>query len=215
MLNLDLVGRLRGNKLQVLGGESAREWPELVERACASARVACKIGGDGYGPSDHMPFYTAGLPVLHFFTGAHFDYHKPSDVAALLNDAGMARVAQIVAEVARTAHALTYQKSVAPQARGDARSFNASLGTVPDYAGPPQGIKGMLLADVRPGGAAALAGMRRGDILVELGTFEVHSVQDLMYLLMNAKPGQTVTAVVLRDRKRVELEVTFQAGRRH
>jgi hypothetical protein len=215
MLNLDMVGRLRRNRLQVLGGESAREWPQVVSQACAAVHVDCQIGGDGYGPSDHMPFYAAGLPVLHFFTGAHSDYHKPSDVAALLNDGGMAQVARIVAEVAAATPALSFQKSSAPQGGGDARSFNASLGTVPDYGGPPQGIKGVLLSDVRPGGGAALAGMRRGDILVKLGKFDVTSVEDLMFVLMQAKPGETVTAVVLREGKPVSLEATFQAGRRH
>ena len=215
MLNLDMVGRMRDNHLHVLGADSGREWPEIVGRACESARVHCKIGGDGYGPSDHMPFYTAGLPVLHFFTGAHSDYHKPSDIAALLNDGAMAQVARIVTDVARTAEQLTYQKSTAPQGRGDARSFNASLGTVPDYGGPPPGTKGVLLSDVRPGGGAALAGMQRGDVLVKLGKYEIGSVEDLMFVLMQAKPGQTVTATVLRQGKPLSLEATFQAGRRH
>jgi hypothetical protein len=213
MLNLDMVGRLRGNTLQVLGSDSAREWPDTVRRACEAERVNCKTGGDGYGPSDHMSFYTAGLPVLHFFTGAHSDYHKPSDVAALLNDGGMAQVAKVVTEVARGLQPLTFQKSTTPQGRGDARSFNASLGTVPDYGGPPSGTKGVLLADVRPGGGAALAGMRRGDVLIKLGKFDVGSVEDLMFVLMQAKPGETVTGVVLRDGKPVALETTFQEGR--
>jgi Tol biopolymer transport system component len=214
MLNLDMVGRLRGNTLQVLGSDSAREWPDLVRRICETERVGCKVGGDGYGPSDHMPFYSAGLPVLHFFTGAHSDYHKPSDAAALLNDGGMAQVATIVSEVARTTQTLTFQKTAAPAGRGDARSFNASLGTVPDYGGPPAGTKGVLLSDVRPGGGADQAGMRRGDIVVKLGKFEIGSVEDLMFVLMQAKPGETVTAVILRDGKPVSLETTFQEGRR-
>lgn len=214
MLNLDMVGRLRGNTLQVLGSDSAREWPDLVSRVCETERVNCKVGGDGYGPSDHMPFYTAGLPVLHFFTGAHSDYHKPSDTPVLLNDGGMAQVAKIVSEVARTTQTLTFQKSATPQGRGDARSFNASLGTVPDYGGPPAGTKGVLLSDVRPGGGAALAGMKRGDILIKLGKFEIGSVEDLMFVLMQAKPGETVTGVVMRDGRAVALETTFQEGRR-
>jgi Tol biopolymer transport system component len=215
MLNLDMVGRLRGNTLQVLGSDSAREWPELVSKVCEADHVQCKIGGDGYGPSDHMSFYTAGIPVLFFFTGAHSDYHKPSDIAALLNDGGMAQVAEIVAGVARATETLTFQKSTAPQGAGDARSFNASLGTIPDYAGPPMGQKGVLLSDVRPGGGAALAGMRRGDILIKLGKLDVGNVEDLMFVLMQAKPGETVTAIVLRDGKPIALEATFQEGRRH
>lgn len=216
MLNLDMVGRLRGNTLAVLGSDTAPEWMALVQDACAAARVRCKASGDGYGPSDHMPFYTAGLPVLHFFTGAHSDYHKPSDTAAKLNAAGMARVAQVVAGLAERTQGvkLTYSKIPAPAGRGDARSFNASLGTVPDYGGPPPGIAGVLLSDVRPGGGAAQAGMRCGDVLQKLGTFEIRSVEDLMFVLMQAKPGETVTAVVLRDGKPLALETTFQEGRR-
>ncbi len=216
MLNLDMVGRLRGNTLNVLGSESAKEWMALVEAACAKARVTCKASGDGYGPSDSMPFYTAGLPVLFFFTGAHSDYHKPSDSADKLNDAGMARIAAVAADLAEAAQTtkLTYQKVAAPPGKGDARSFNASLGTVPDYGGPPPGLKGVLLSDVRPGGGAEKAGMRRGDVLVKLGRFEVRSVEDLMFVLMQAKPGETVTAVVVRDGKEVALETTYQEGRR-
>ncbi len=217
MINFDMVGRLRDNQLSTLGTDSAPEWVALVDAACERARVQCKTGGDGYGPSDHMPFYTAGLPVVFFFTGAHADYHKVSDTADKLNGIGMARVADIAVDlIARLDGVkLSYAKLPAPAGRGDARSFNASLGTVPNYAGPPAGIKGVLLDDVRVGGGAAQAGMRRGDIIVKLGKYEVTSVEDLMFVLMQAKPGETVTAVVLRDGQRVELPTTFQEGRRH
>lgn len=216
MINLDMVGRLRSNSLTVLGSQTATQWPEIVLAACAKARVKCNASGDGYGPSDQISFYTAGLPVLHLFTGAHSDYHKPSDTVAQLNAAGMERVASVVADVALSTQAskLDYQKVPAPPAAGDARSWNASLGTVPDYAGPPRGQQGVLLADVRPGGGAEKAGMKRGDVLVKLGTFQVASVQDLMFVLMQAKPGESVTAVVLRDGKELKLTATFQEGRR-
>ncbi|SES97796.1 M20/M25/M40 family metallo-hydrolase [Stigmatella erecta] len=217
MLNLDMVGRLRGNTLSVLGAESAEEWKPLVTAACEQARVQCTTGGDGYGPSDHSPFYAAGVPVLHFFTGTHSDYHKPSDTAQALNAAGISRVADITAAVALglgERPALTYRKLPSPAPQGDMRSFNASLGTVPDYAGPPNGQKGMLLAGVRAGGAAEQAGLKRGDLLVKLGTHAVGSVEDLMYVLNSAKPGETVTAVVIRDGKEVPLPVTFQESKR-
>ena len=93
------------------------------------------------------------------------------------------------------------------------RSFNASLGTIPDYA-PPSGTKGVLLAGVRAGGAAEQAGMQRGDVLVKLGTHEVGSVQDLMFVLNSSKPGETVTATVLRGGKEVQMKVTFQESKR-
>ena len=94
------------------------------------------------------------------------------------------------------------------------RSFNASLGTVPDYGGPGPGKKGVLLAGVRSGGGAEKGGMKKGDILIRLGKSEISSVEDLMFVLNGSKPGETVPAVVLRDGKEVKLEVTFQESQR-
>jgi hypothetical protein len=218
MLNLDMVGRLRSNHLSVLGADSSQDWASLVGAACDRARVQCTTGGDGYGPSDQMPFYAAGVPVLHFFTGVHSDYHKPSDTPARINAAGLAQVAKVAADVAAQVSSrdkrVSYKKMKEPAPRGDMRSFNASLGTIPEYAGPPAGQKGVLLAGVRPGGGAEQAGMRRGDILVKLGKHEIGSVEDLMFVLNASKPGETVKAVVIRDGKEVELEATFQESKR-
>jgi Tol biopolymer transport system component len=217
MLNLDMVGRLRAGGLTVLGAESAAEWGPLIAAACEKARVPCTPSGDGYGPSDHSPFYAAGVPVLHFFTGTHPDYHKPSDTVEALNVAGTAKVADIVSAIALALDgqtALTYRQVPSPAPRGDLRSFNASLGTVPDYAGPPDGRKGMLLAGVRAGSAADLAGLKRGDVLVRLGRHAIGGVEDLMFVLNASRPGETVTAVVVRDGREVALEVTFQESRR-
>ena len=217
MINLDMVGRLRGNRLTVLGSDSAEEWGSLIKPACEKARVECVTFGDGYGPSDQTPFYAAGVPVLHFFTGAHSDYHKPSDAPEGVNAAGVAQVASIVASVALSLGeraALSYRKVPSPAPRGDVRSFNASLGTVPDYAGPANGQKGVLLSAVRPGGGADQAGMRRGDILIRLGKHEIGSVEDFMYVLNSSKPGETVTAAILRDGQEVHLETTFQETKR-
>jgi S1-C subfamily serine protease len=101
-----------------------------------------------------------------------------------------------------------------PAPEGDVRSFNASLGTVPDYAGPPGGAPGVLLAGVRAGGAAEKAGLQRGDILVRLGLHDVGSVEDLMFALNASKPGETVSASVLREGKEVRVPVTFTEGHR-
>ncbi|HLV64420.1 MAG TPA: M20/M25/M40 family metallo-hydrolase [Polyangiaceae bacterium] len=222
MINLDMVGRLRENRVQVLGVETAAEWRDLVTPACDGARVDCALANDGgYGPSDQMSFYVAGVPVLHFFTGAHSDYHKPSDTADKVNAAGAAQIAKIVATVATELSAregtLTYRADArGPAPRGDVRSFRASLGTIPDYAGPGPGKRGVLIGGVRPGGPAAKAGLRRGDLLVRLGKHELASVQDLMFVLNASRPGETVTAVVIRDEKPLSIEVTFEesTGRR-
>jgi Tol biopolymer transport system component len=219
MLNLDMVGRLRDNKVTVFGTASADEWKTLLEPACAAARVDCApVDGGGFGPSDQMPFYAAGVPVVHFFTGSHADYHKPTDTADKINAAGAGQIATVVAALAAAVGErpgpLAFKKIPMPAPEGDVRSFNASLGTVPDYAGPPGGAKGVLLAGVRAGGAAEKGGLRRGDILVRLGLHEIGSVEDLMFALNASKPGETVTAVVQRDSREVRLPVTFTEGHR-
>jgi Tol biopolymer transport system component len=217
MLNLDMVGRLRGNKLELLGSESASEWTSLAGAACADLRLQCTPAGDGGGPSDQASFYAAGVPVLHFFTGSHADYHKPSDTAGKINAAGAATIAHLAERLVTALDVgprLTFQKGKSAPPGGDSRSFNASLGTIPDYAGPPDGRPGVLLSGVRSGGAADKAGLRRGDILVGLGAHEIRSVEDLMYALNASRPGETVTASLIREGKTVKVEVTFQEARR-
>jgi Tol biopolymer transport system component len=218
MLNMDMVGRMRSNQLQVIGGASAKEWDEVVTPVCEAARVRCSLGGDGYGPSDQTPFYAAGSPVLHFFTGAHTDYHKPSDDADTINAAGAAAVAEVVAGVA--AHvsaresALTYKSAPAPAPAGDVRSYGASLGTIPDYTGGDGGEPGVLLAGVRQDGPADKAGVKRGDRIVALGGKQVADIRDMMHVLRQAKPGETTAITVVRGGKRIELKVTYGTSRR-
>ncbi len=215
MLNMDMVGRLRDDKLSVLGGDSAEEWDALVGPLCERHGFVCSIGGDGFGSSDQSAFFAADIPVLHFFTGTHAEYHKPSDDAELINSEGGARIAWLVSDVAGTIAnregALTLVKtSDGPQQR---MALKARLGTIPDYAGPADGSPGLLLSDVRPDSPAEAAGLQRGDIVVQIGDMEIASVQDYMVVLSEANPGDTAPVVVIRDGERVELEVTFGAPR--
>ena len=212
MLNMDMVGRLRNDRLSVLGGESAEEWESVIQPLCAALELDCELGGDGYGPSDQMPFFAAGVPVLHFFTGTHDDYHKPSDDTGLINAEGGVRIARLVAAAALELTAregLTYVAAEAPSPLGDMRSYGASLGTIPDYTGSPDDRPGMALAGVRPGGPADLAGLQRGDRIIELAGREIRDIYDLMYVLREAKPGEQATVIVERDGGRIERPVTF------
>ncbi len=221
MINLDMVGRLRGETMTLFGTDSAEEWKEEVPVACARMGLDCKENGDGYGPSDQTSFYAAGIPVLHLFTGTHEQYHRPSDDSGTLNATGGARIAALAAELVRYAAdvplPLTLKRASAPPApRGDIRSFGASLGTIPDYAGPGEGKSGMLLAGVRLGGAADKAGLKRGDIIVGLSGKEIRGVEDLMYVLRQAHPGDPTTVVIERDGQRMEMKAVFgEASRRN
>jgi len=212
MLNMDMVGRLRNNRVSVLGSESAQEWASIVPPLCGALGLGCQLGGDGYGPSDQTPFYAAGVPVLHFFTGAHEDYHRPSDDAALINAAGGVRIANLVAEIAlelTSVEGLTYAQAQAPAPVGDVRGYGASLGTIPDYTGAPDDRPGMLLSGVRPGGPADQASLQRGDRIVELSGREVRDIYDLMYILREARPGEASSVVVERGDATIRRPVTF------
>ncbi len=217
MMNMDMVGRMRMSQLHVNGGDSATEWKSIVAPTCESAKVSCTISGSGYGPSDHMPFYVAGIPVLFFFTGNHLDYHTANDDVGRINAIGAAKVSQIVADVAlvTTKQAkLTYVKSPPEMLRGgDMRRRGASLGTVPSYSEDPSAPKGMVLSDATPGGPAATAGLKGGDRIIAIGTTEIGNVQDLMYVLQAAKPGEKTTITYVRGGKTFKVDAVFGAPR--
>jgi len=218
MINMDMVGRMRNGKLLVNGGDSAKEWHDLVAPACEAARVDCTIGGSGYGPSDQMSFYVVGIPVLFLFTGSHLDYHTATDDSDKINAAGGAQVAKIVTDVTRSVanHAgpLTYVKAPPdPMGGGDVRHIGASLGTVPSYTDDPSAPPGVMLSDVVPEGPAAKAGLHGGDRIVQVGSVEIRNINDLMFVLQSAKPGTATTIVFVRDGKRQTAPATFGVPR--
>ncbi len=217
MLNMDMIGRMRGDKLSVSGGDSAKQWKELVAPACKTAHVDCTIGGSGYGPSDHMAFYVTGVPVLFFFTGSHLDYHTATDDSDKINSTGGARVAMIAADVALASGklaALDYVKAPPEMVfGGDVRRKGASLGTVPSYDEDPSRPPGVLLSDVVPEGAAAKAGLKGGDRIVRIGVTEIRNVEDLMFVLETSKPGTDVTITFVRGGKTETATATFGVPR--
>jgi Zn-dependent M28 family amino/carboxypeptidase len=144
MINLDMVGRVKDNRLEVVGHDTAKELGDLVQAACDGSKLGCVLGkGGGFGPSDHASFYGAGVPVLFLFSGTHADYHKPSDTYDKLNGGGIAQSALLVQDLTRRLAqregALTYVTVAEAPVKGDQRSFGASLGTIPDYAASGEG----------------------------------------------------------------------------
>jgi hypothetical protein len=216
MINMDMVGRLRDDRLDVLGGDSAEEWDDIVGPLCDQYGFECRITGDGFGASDQSAFFAANVPVLHMFTGTHSDYHKPTDDAYLINPEGGVRIAWMVSDLAgslanRKGRLALVKTSDGPQRQRMA--LKARLGTIPDYAGPADGKPGLLLSDVRPDSPAAEAGLQRGDIIVQIGDREIATIQDYMAVLSEANPGEVAPVIVVREGERVELEVTFGSPR--
>jgi hypothetical protein len=211
MLNMDMIGRLRERKLTVLGAASATEFKPLLDSLnAAGPRFDLRATGDGYGPSDQMSFFKKGIPVLHFFTGTHSDYHKPSDDAERIDYSGLAEVAAYVAAVADAVarRPLHFVGATQPAGNTGVGSFRAYLGTIPDY-GQPEDLRGVLLSAVRDGSPAAQAGLRGGDVIVRIDAMEIHNIYDYVHVLRTRRPGEPVQIEVVRGTERVTLPATL------
>ncbi len=213
MVNLDMVGRLRNSKLNVMGTSTARQWVSLLEPTLAARQLKGSLGGDGYGPSDHTSFYAEGVPVLFLFTGAHADYHKPSDDPATLNYLGMAQVGavatDIVASIARSPDRPTYVRAPPPPAPTGGGGYGPYFGSIPDFG---EDVKGVLLSGVRDGSPAARAGVKKGDIIVRFAGLAVLNLQDFTEALRRCAPGDEVTFEIQREGQKLELKTVL--GRR-
>ena len=212
MINLDMIGRLKDDKLTVGGVGTASEWRGWLEAANGGGpKLALQLNEDGFGPSDHSSFYAKRVPVLFFFTGTHADYHKPSDTAEKINYEGHARVVGLVAEVVRsidrapTRPTYTLAKS-APNMAG--RGFRVYLGTVPSYA---ESTDGLALDGVREDSPASRAGLRAGDKIVRLAGREIRNVYDYTYALGEMKGGQEYEVEAVRGGERLKLKITPQS----
>ena len=202
MLNLDMVGRLRENRVTVFGARSANELSDIV--AAEARKLGLEIReSDGIGRSDNISFYNNKVPALHFFSGTHADYHRPSDTWDKLNYDGMRRIADLVLGTARRiADTAERIKFVALPSRrpsseaGQAPALGAYFGSIPDYDNGDDGVR---LAGVSPGSPAALAGLREGDVIVQFAGAKIQNIEDLMEQLSAKKPGDQVEVVVLRS----------------
>jgi Tol biopolymer transport system component len=214
MVNLDMVGRLRDNKFAALGSDTAPEWAPRLKEIATGLGLDVNPRGDGYGPSDQTSFYSHNIPVIHLFTGTHEQYHTPDDKPATINAAGGAKMSEFTAALVGdlTAGRLnpTYVRAQsAPSMEGDSRGYGAYLGTVPDYTAMEASKGGVLLADVRPGGPADLAGIKGGDRIVEMAGTKIDNLYDMTFALQDHKPGETIVVIVIRKDERVPLRATL------
>ena len=148
------------------------------------------------------------LPAIHFFTGAHEDYHKPSDDVALINKEGMVQVADMVSTLIRNMDAkekLVFTKTKDPDP-SSTPSMEVTLGVLPDYL--YDGV-GMRLDGVRENKPAALAGMQKGDIIIKLGDKEIKDIYVYMSALSAFHKGDKTTLVALRDGKEMTFNIQF------
>src|SRR5690606_22171824 len=214
MLNMDMVGRLGDGPLIVYGTGTAHEWEPLLDELGGKLELTMSYQPEGYGPSDHTSFYTRDVPVLHFFTNTHEDYHKPSDDWEKIDVAGLEKVSTLVTQTARriadAPQRLALVRGVGQPRQqateGQARGSGAWLGTVPDYAAAERGVR---IGGVTPGSPAETAGMKGGDILIGMAGREIADLQAMFEVLSSQKPGDTIELVVLRDGTEVRLQATL------
>ena len=214
MLNFDMVGRLKDNKLFVYGTGTASELPALIDSANLRIVPALSIqgGGDGFGSSDHSSFYAKNIPVLHFFTDSHEDYHRATDDVEKINAAGEARVVNLAFDMIKSLDnrpaRLSFIRSTRPSRMGPSSSGSqAYLGSVPDMSAAE--VPGLKLTGVRAGSPAEKGGLLAGDIIVEFGGAPVTDLQSYSDALYSHKPGDTVKVVYLRNGKKAETTVTL------
>ncbi len=216
MFNLDMVGRLNDDKLAVYGTGTAKEFDPLVERLCKQEGFKLSKHEGGFGPSDHSSFYAKKIPVLHFFTGTHNDYHRPSDDTEKLNIAGMRRVADLLVDIVHATDGAdtrpTYVEirrveSLAGPSEGDRPSF----GSMPAYPNPVK--DGVLLEAVLEGTPADKAGIKGGDVLVKFGESKITVLEDFEAALRQYKPGDKVKVTVRRGQELIEADVTLARRR--
>ena len=212
-VNFDMVGRLRDNKLTMQGVGSSKLWRKELEKRNVAAGFNLVLQEDPYLPTDTTSFYPKHIPVLNFFTGAHEDYHRPTDTPDKLNLEGMERIAkfarQIVLDLAGVPERPDFARvEHSDMGTGSRDSLRAYLGTIPDYSSEVKGVK---LSGVRAAGPAEKGGLKGGDIIVEFAGQKIANIYDYTYALDAVKIGTPVKVIVERDGQRVELNVTREA----
>ena len=204
MINMDMVGRLKDSALAVYGTGTSPIFKQVLKSHNNNFKLIQKESG--VGPSDHTSFYLADIPVLHFFTGQHSDYHKPSDDIETLNYEGMGIISTYIFNIITDLNdngklAFRKTKSEKEQVR-----FKVGLGVIPDYM---YDGKGMRVDGVSEGKPAIAAGIKKGDIVIKLGTHDVTDMMSYMKALAAFKEGDKTTVVVTRKGKEVKAEIQF------
>jgi hypothetical protein len=206
-LNMDMVGRLDKHLiLQGIGSSSI--WRGEIERRNAAIGLPITLQADSYLPTDASSFYMRGVPILSAFTGAHSEYHTPRDTPDTLNYDGAAQVARFMGLVARglatsdSRPDYVEQPVKQPTTGGRLRAY---LGTIPDYA---EEVEGVMLSGVGKGGPADKAGVQARDVIVELAGKKIENIYDYTHAIEGLKIGQPVPMAVIREGKRVVLEIT-------
>jgi Zn-dependent M28 family amino/carboxypeptidase len=207
MLNMDMIGRLNDTtkKLLIYGVGTSNQWIPAIEKT--NHFFVPKYDSAGVGPSDQTSFYLKDIPVLHFFTGQHSDYHKPTDDADKINFKGEAKVLDFMIDLIfelENQPRMQFMKTKNMDMKNN--SFKVTMGVMPDYAFDGKGLR---LDGVTENKPASKAGLQAGDVIIQIGESAINSMQDYMEQLGKHEKGETVLLKFMRKNEQKEAMLTF------
>ena len=206
MLNFDMVGRVDSNKFVISGTGTSSLWSEAMKQIQTPLRI--KTTESGVGPSDHTSFYLKNIPVLHFFSGQHKDYHKPSDDEYKINYKGMEDVIDYVMKLIEELDSkgkIGFTKTKDDN-NEDAPKFTVTLGVMPDYTYEGEGMR---IDGVTEGKPASKAELKEGDVVIQLGEVKVNDMMSYMKALSQFRKGDTAKVKVKRGSEMLERDINF------
>ncbi|MBP9789675.1 MAG: M28 family peptidase [Bacteroidia bacterium] len=209
MINMDMLGRLKtDDKALIINGTgTSPQWKAWLD-SIPTGDMRLKTTESGVGPSDHTSFYLQNIPVLHFFSGTHSDYHKPTDDESKINYDGEMQIIELIETLLRKANAadkMVFTKTKDDE-NEDAPKFKVTLGVVPDYAFEGEGMR---IDGVTDGKPASKAGLQAGDIVIQLGENKVLDMMSYMKALGKFTKGETTKVKFIRDKTEIEKDITF------
>jgi aminopeptidase YwaD len=218
MINMDMVGRLSdsGKTITIGGYGTSPTWSVISKeyyRGTADVKkygpaLVIKLDSSGTGPSDHTSFYRKDIPVLFYFTGLHTDYHKPTDDAEKINYKGtgviIGHIVQLIESLDDDGK-LTFTKTKEAQTTTSAR-FSVSMGIMPDYTFSGTGVRADGVSEGKP---AMKAGLKAGDIIIQIGDYHTNSLENYMQALGKFKKGEKTKVKFKRGEEVKEVEVEF------
>jgi hypothetical protein len=215
VINLDTVGRLGSNKISVINSSSASEWKHIAMGIGYVSGLQYELVAQDLDASDQASFITAGIPAIQLFSGAHFDYHKPSDTAQKIDPGGMVKIATFSKEAVQylsereeplTFTGKTHATGSAPKMSGKPR--RASTGIMPDFAYSGVGVR---VAAVSPQSPAALAGIKDGDVIIQFAKSNIQNLKQYAAILRQHAPGDKVSLILKRGEKEISLQIELTA----
>ena len=212
MLNMDMIGRIKDDKVYIGGVGTGSTFKADLERASANSGFKTEFSQGGYAASDHTTFVSKRIPVLFFFSGLHPDYHKPSDTWDKINPTSAAHLVDVVARVGEEIADAPNPPQFLVVAEdkpsgGGGGGYGPYFGSIPDFGEVPTGVR---FSDVKPGSPAAKAGLKGGDILVQFGDKPIKNLYDFTDALRRSKVGDVVEVTVLRNGQPMKVSVKLE-----